>query len=229
MAIAPGAAVTPESINFTSGTPASTTGSATTQASGSSFVIVLRSYGDNYTTVTDTFSNTYTLQRKIQNTSDTDWMHIYLCSNGSGGAGHKPTLTTSSTQQTIIGLHEITGGAAAILDLVSTGAFDQSSPFGDSVTSTNAADMIVGYFGSNGAATTVTYTPGAGFSTFTSAGFNTGTDGLSFGVAYQVVAATGTYNPAFTVSSGIRGPAITLALKAAAGGGGDTLMGQICL
>ena len=216
-AIAPGAALPNEEINLTSGTPGGTAGSITTQVSNSSFVIVLRAYANNFTTVTDTFSNTYSLQRAIQNTSDGDWLAVYLCSSCTGGSGHKPSITVSGSEMVSMGLFEITGGAASIVDVVSTGAFDTSSPFGDPVTSTNANDMILGLFGSNGAATTVTYTTGTGFTLFPSAGSTIGTNGLSLGVSYQVVSSTGTYNPAFTVSSGIRGPCITLALKASTG------------
>ncbi len=218
MTIAAGAAVTPESISLTGGVATTTAGSTTTQASGSTFVIILRAYSDNYSAVTDSFSNTYTLQRKIQNTSDTDWLHIYLCSNGTGGAVHKPKVTSAITQLVNFGLHEITGAASSSVDVVSTGAFDQATPFGDPVTSTNANDIILGYFGGNGSTTTVTYTPGSGFTTFPSAGFNTGTDGLSTAVVYQVASSTGTYNPAITASAGGRGAAITLALKASASG-----------
>lgn len=219
MTIAVGAVVTPENIAASNGTPVSTSGSATTSASGSSFLIALRSFGDVYTTVTDNKSNTFTLQRKIQNTGDGDWLHIYLCSNGTGGAGHKPTLTVSSSLNVVYGLIELTGGAASILDAVSTGAFDSSSPFGDSVTSTNANDLILGFYGNNAAAGTIIFTPGAGFATVTAAQFTDGTSSLTLGVASQVVSSTGTYNPAFTVSSGSRGPAITLALKGAGGTG----------
>lgn len=227
MTISIGVAVTPEEINVTSGTPTTTTGSATTQASGSSFLIPLRAYGDLYSAVTDSFNNTYTFQGKKQNTSDGDWLHLYLCQNGTGGASHKPKVTVSGTELVSFGLFEVQGAATASLDAVSAGVFDSSSPFGDALTTTNAADMVIGLFGSNGAAGTVTYTPGSGFSTFTGAGSSIGTNGLSFGVAYQVVAATGTYNPAFTVSSGNRGPALTIALKAAAAASNKQLLSML--
>jgi type II secretory pathway component HofQ len=213
-----------ENSGTTSGGNVTQTGSITTAASGSSFLAVIRAYGSP-TGVTDSKGNTYVLVFSTQNTTDTDWLAVYMATNGTGGATHRITASFGAgLNPVILGLIEITGGATSSITDTSATAFDQASPFGQSITTANANDLILGFFGSNGAATTVTYTAGSGFTMLAAGTFVTGTDGLSVGVSTQVVSATGTYNPAFTVSSGNKGPTISLALKQLAGGGGGTLL-----
>jgi hypothetical protein len=84
--------------------------------------------------------------------------------------------------------------------------------------------MLVGIFGGNGTTGTVTYTAGGSFTLLSAATYATGTDGLSCGVSTRIVSATGTYDPAFTVSSGARGPTITVALKQLAAAANSKLL-----
>jgi hypothetical protein len=219
MAIDVGQSIVEAIASVTGGVATSIAGSVTTTASGSSFVIFVRAYAAP-TSVTDSKSNVYTLVQSTQNPSESDWLSVYLCVNGTGGATHRPTVTTGVTlNPVILGLIEIVGGATSSATDGSSTVHDTASPFGSPLTTTNANDIVLSLFGGNGTVATVTYTANGSFTLVSAATFTTGTDGLSVGVAKQVVSATAAYDAAWTVSAGSRGPVVTMALKQLAGGG----------
>jgi hypothetical protein len=195
-----------------SGSPTSTTGSVTTSASSSSFIIFANIFFGVLAAANDNKSNTYTRLGSIENTTDGNQLDVWLCTNGAGGAGHKPTVTGPFGTTATVGFIEITGAeTSSVLDGVIQLIFDQASPFGADVTTANAHDLILGIFGSS--IGPVTYTAGSGFTLVTAA------SGNEVGVAKRLVTSTGTYNPAFTLSSGSRGPAATIAFKDFGSGG----------
>jgi hypothetical protein len=208
-----------EEISYSSGVATSTTGSLTTAATGSTFLIVFRDYSPATTTVTDTKSNSYT-QIGSTVTIGSTALSAWLCVNCTGGSGHKPTVTKSSGDLGVVSFSEITGTATASATDGTAGAgLDTSSPFDATVTTTNANDLIVGIGSGDGFTTTITYTPGAGFTLITAPSNSSGTNALSLGVMTRNPGATGTYGPNFTVSSGPNAGVITFALKELAGGG----------
>jgi hypothetical protein len=205
--------------------PASTTGTITT-TTGSLFLVVVRMFSGVMTAVTDSKSNTYGIVQQVQNTTDGDYLEVWKCENGTGGAGHKPTVTAPFGTTAFVELIEVTGAATASAIDVSASVFDQASPFGVDVTTTNPNVLVIGMYGNTVGSDPVTFTAGGSFTLDTNATSTDNSANFSVGVATRHVSATGTYNPAFTVGSGSRGPAVTLAIKDSGGGAAVPSQGQ---
>jgi hypothetical protein len=204
-----------------SATPTAPSSGSINTTTGSTFFCVARDYSPSVTAATDNYSNTYS-QVGTTVTIGSTGLSVWMCENGTGGTGHKPSVTKSTGDLISFSFFEVTGSlTASSLDGTAGAGLDTSSPFNATVTTGNANDLIITVGGSNGAATTITYTPGAGF-TLAGSGVTwaTGTNGLALGVMSQNVSATGTYGGNFTQSSGTQAGVITFALKDAGGGGG---------
>src|SRR6185437_12296451 len=103
---------------------------------------VIRAYSPSVTAVTDNFSNSYSLVASQANGSTTTY--VYLCTNGSGGSTHRPSITQSSGDLASVSFSEITGGATtSLLDGAASTVLDASSPFNVTVTTANAIDLVV--------------------------------------------------------------------------------------
>jgi len=141
-----------------------TTGSVTTNASGSGFVIVMHS-GSSTPSVSDSFGNTYVQIGSTQQYNFSNrWGAIFYCAKGTGGAGH--TATGSSG-----------GGAVDIsvylIEITTTNGFgvtlDQASQIASStlhttaISTTNANEAIIAAFcgASTNAAATHTVSGGS--------------------------------------------------------------------
>ena len=199
-----------------SNTPTTLTAGINTGATGSSFLIVTCEYSASLTTVTDTFSNSYSLL--TSQVTGSRLLSVYLCTNGSGGTAHKPTLTKSAGDVTACCFGEVTGGATTSLTDGTAGtALDSSSPFNATVTTTNPVDLVITAGSCDGASNPVTYTPGSGFTLHSTMSFTNGANSDSIGIMYQRVTSTGTYGGNFTTSSGTNTAVITFALKEFAG------------
>lgn len=213
-----------------SATDTTTTGSVTTAASGSSFLIgCLWPHSDTVVSVGDNKGNTFVAQGSVtDDPGDGFKAQWYLCTNGTGGTGHTFNLKISSTDPKALFVIEITGGAtSSLVDGTPSGALDTSSPFDSPVTTTNANDLIATLVASSGSTAVITFNGG-----FTA--LNTDTSFTSAATATQVVSATGTYSPAATTTTGLNAIVITIALKASAVGnvtitptvGSDTISGN---
>lgn len=211
-----------EEKTFNSNVPTALTGSLNTSATGSYFFVVVRAYSPSANTITDTFSNTWTLLGSQANGSTTTYMYIGAASDGSPGAGgstHRPTISKATGDVASVSFFEVTGAASSsVQDGTLASVLDSSSPFNQTITTTNATDLIIGIGASNSAANPTTYTPGTGFSLASSSSFTNGTNSDTIGVMSQRVTSTGTYGPNFTTSSGTNAAVLTFALKEASSG-----------
>jgi hypothetical protein len=218
MAIAAGASQKAQS----SSTASLTTAAITTQVSGSSFLVFPVYVTGNLaasTPITDSKGNTYTaIGTEVTNGGLGVSMRPYLCTNGTGGASHTFSMANTSTSVAAMAVLEITGGlTASLLDQYVASVVSSGPPFNQPVTTSAQADELVVAFGvSNSSSATVNYTVGGSFSKQQEQ-----TDGatvVSLCLATRVVSATGAYDPAWNPSAGTTVTAITLSLKAAAGG-----------
>ena len=222
-----------EEHTFGSGTPLTLTGTINTSATGSYFYCGIRAYSPSANTITDTYANTWTLSGSQANGSTTTYVYKGAAANGSPGAGgtsHTVTISKATGDTAVATFFEVTGAATSSVEdgaLVSN--LDASSPFNQTVTTTNTIDLIIAICASNSSANPTTYTPGSGFSLASSSSFTNGTNVDTLAVMSQRVTSIGTYGPNFTTSSGTNAAVLTFALKEAGGGPSDTLMGQICL
>ena len=82
-----------EEDTFGSGIPTATTNSLNTSATGSYFFVVIRAYSPSANTITDTYSNTWSLLGSQANGSTTTYVYMGASAGGGTGAGgtsHKP-------------------------------------------------------------------------------------------------------------------------------------------
>jgi len=127
-----------------------TTNAVTTQSSGSTFIIdVCWDNSATITTISDSKSNTYTIQGTVQGNSGGQSKGVrYICVNGTGGASHTATVLCSNTGAfPSIFFTEIKGGlTSGIVDIHIQGQ-DDTSPFGASTgTLAQANECVVSFF-----------------------------------------------------------------------------------
>jgi hypothetical protein len=202
---------------YSSGTPFPTN-SINSAASGSSFFIVIISFGAVSYTITDNKGNgsgAFVQQGSTSNnTSDGITLAAFLATNVAGGSGHVFSITPAGgSVQLEVYVCEVTGGAtSSLVDVLAGPTFGfLGNPSSNPVTTTNANDLILAVFQNNTNPIT-TFTPGAGFTSIV----QSATDGNI--LVGQVVSATGTYDPSIGFSpSGGRTQMVTIALKAAGG------------
>lgn len=115
-----------------SGTSSVTTNSVTSQSSGSTFVIdVIFDSTTTVTSISDSKSNTYTLQGSTQTNNPGDVKTArYICVNGTGGATHNATATFSAVGAVpSIFFTEIKGGLTSGIVDIHVQANGDSPPF----------------------------------------------------------------------------------------------------
>lgn len=189
-----------------------TTGTITTQVSGSSFLVGTMCGNVAGTSCwSDNMGNTYTAVGTEQNNSGQGIRcQMYICNNGVGGAGHQWTQVFAD-RFTIAACYavEITGAAlTSILDVVAQG--NTTTPFNFPVTTVNANDMVVSIFRALPASAAITAN---GSFTLLDSAANSFTSGLM----YRSVTAAGAYDPAPTIASGTASCWITASFKEASG------------
>lgn len=202
---------------FTLGTPVNAP-AISTNATGSAFFMFVIGFGGGLTfSVSDNQGNTanYVQQGTTSNDSaDGISTAAFLCVNGAGGSNH---IFSASASASVGGLNlyalEITGAAtSSAVDQVNgcnTGFL--GNPGSNSVTTTQAADLILGVL-QNNSNTVTSFTPGSGFTTINSRTF----DGSC--LVGQVVSSTGTWDPDIGFApSGGRNTLFTIAIKSLAG------------
>ena len=143
---------------------------------------------------TDNFSNTYTQIGIEQNNSGQGIRcNLYACANGAGGAGHQWTQVFADRFSPMACYaFEVTGAAlSGILDVVAQG--NTGATFNFPVTTTNANDLVVSIFRGNSASGVITAN---GSFTLLDSAANT----MTTGVMTRIVSATGTYDPAPTIT-----------------------------
>lgn len=205
-----------------------TTAAITTAATGS--VIVRLMEWDNtlnFTSITDSKSNTYT-QISVERTISTIKGRAYYKENATGGASHTFSGAVSSSANISLYVLEITGA-------LTSGALDQSnsqtdaaSPFtSPSITTTQAAELIWAGLIGNSATTPATHAESTGFTIqndVTTGGPDwTGCD------ASKIVASTGTYNSSFTENGGSSACVFIASFKESGGGGGAVKRNNLML
>lgn len=186
-----------------------TTAAITTAASGSSFVGFVADDGTTGNIPTDSKTNTYTrIGTRFTGVAN---LGVYLCTNGTGGAGHtlNATSTGGSTDLEAY-LLEITGGALASLVDAFPGTQwndDLASPFtSNAVTTTNAIDLILAFTATVTTSGTETLTWGNSFTQVVADGSSAHFSG---GIAQLITGSTGTFNSTFTSAGGGTAEAIS--------------------
>lgn len=200
---------------FTYGSPRTTTVTINTAATGSSFLVAFfTANGDTVNAVSDNKGNTYSSVTSVVDSTNGNKMWLYQTTNGAGGSGHTFTVTMSSGGVVLISGIEVTGAVtASLIDQTNT-AFDSSTPFGCAVTTTVADSLVIGL---------ASVIDGAGTTTFTANGsFTKFREQLAtwhFAAASLAVAATGTYDPAWTQTTYGYAALITINVKSATASG----------
>jgi hypothetical protein len=139
-----------------------TTASATSAASGSTFLIgVSIDNPSTMSTPTDSKGNTYTLVGvEINSAAGLFKSAVYKCENGVGGAGHTASVAITPANTISLHLFEVDGGTP-IVDVSNQGT-DNASPWqSPSVTQTYPLETLVSYITTDGS-TAGTFTAQAG-------------------------------------------------------------------
>jgi hypothetical protein len=182
----------------TSGTTVVTAG-VTTQASGSVFFVTACTTGTYAVTpITDSKSNTYSVIQSWTTTWGTTKCVRAQVTNGTGGASHTFTATTTGSAISGIWALEITGALTASAIDQSNKGNDAATPFDSPNTGTlgQAAEILIGFASDNSSSGTCTYGAGNSFTlldTITNA-----TSGITGANAWKVVAATTADHSSFT-------------------------------
>lgn len=185
---------------LTTGSSPKTTGSITTQASGSTILVGV-AWGElatNINTPTDSKGNTYT-QVGTSHTY-TNWLTsgttLYRCFNATGGAGHTVSVTKTgyATDEVTLTVVEVKNGGV-IQDAQWSEVLEPSTLTSPNVTTTGPAVLVAWWYGDDG---TGPHTASA------NNGFTVIDSLLSVGsviqcaVAVREVSAAGTYNVTWT-------------------------------
>lgn len=203
-----------------------TTATRTSAAASSTFHVT--AIADSVlNTPTDSKSNVYTAAT-TNTTQSTINCRTYRKENGTGGALHTWTISTTGSANLTALVGEAVGVAtASVLDQANQGT-DAATPFGNAIaiTTTQAGEIIFASLSGNSAVTPATHAESTGFTICETV--TTGGPDWPGALAYKVVASTGTYNASFTEASGTNASVHIVSYKDA-GAAADTLMGQIIL
>jgi hypothetical protein len=184
---------------------------ATTEASGNSYLVLLSWSSANISSLVDSKGNTYTLLGSVLTAGAGQKSAAYFCANGVGGADHYATVTFSgNTGGCVIHLIKITGAIASPSDVVAANT-DGASPFTQaSGVLAQANEVIVSFCASDSGANPATYAC-TGFTLLSSE-----LDGAAYwtsAVAKQVVAATTSVTPSWTSTGATTANVHTLSFK----------------
>jgi hypothetical protein len=209
----------------TGGGTQGTTGTISTQVTGSTFYVATM-YGNVAGTVVwgDNFGNTYTRVGTEQNNSPQGLRcSLFVCENGAGGAGHQWTQAFADRFSAVSCFGwEVTGQAlSGSLDVVAQGN-DDSSPYSFPITTVNPAAIIFSI--GRSATSSVTTTANGGFTLLDSNPTTT-----TCYVMYRIVSSAGAYDPAPTFSSNSSTAWITADFKESGGGGVPASITPSCI
>ena len=172
-----------------------TTSSITTSATGSTFVLLI-GVTATLNTISDSKSNSYTTIGSNTSAWGVTNIRAYV-TNGTGGASHTFTVTTTGGACISIIAIEITGAdTTASLDKSAQGN-DGATPFDspDTATLAQANEMLIGYAEDDSNGGTCMYGAGNGFTLVESM---TASDRISATSAYKIVASTAGDHASFT-------------------------------
>ena len=186
-----------------------TTTGGTTQATGSAFIAVAvnrdAATGVLPTSVTDSFNNTYTLQKSISYGYSFAEIGLYTAIPGAagyvgGGASHTCTGTWASSEFAIaIGFMEIENVGNGTVDVVPTGTFENASGNNNAIppaiTTTIPKEIVVNCYGSFSGQTITLTGGGAPFSIVVD---QVTTGEINGAISFALPASTGAYNESYT-------------------------------
>jgi hypothetical protein len=198
--------------NITATVPFSTAATGSATNTGSGFIVAVAIIGtQTVTSVTDTFSNTYTRLTPIVDPSFNAGITFerWYCANGTGGASHQATVTLSSIACVFAALIEATGAAitgGAFYNASSSGfhEFPASSPYTASLGVTppvSGALLISCFIGASttGGASTPTLSESSGFTIVGQTNSQGG--GYVPAIGYRAVTGSATYTPSWTMAA----------------------------
>lgn len=177
-----------------------TTGTITS-TTGSLFVLSSAHYTDGVNSaLSDSKLNVYTLATSELSTTNLTQVRIDYKANGTGGASHSFTWTSSDSFYGVLSASEISGATTTPLDKT-IGAIDTTSPHSSTATAatTQAAELLLG-MGTNFVGVAPVNDGGAGWVERTNIPGN-GSDTIGLITGTRVVAATSTYAYTWTTGS----------------------------
>lgn len=205
-----------------------TTGSGTSQASGSGFLVGLSwDRARTFSGISDAYSNSWTqIGSEINFASGGYKSRLYYCASGSGGASHTFGFSISGAANTTLNLVAVeiktTNGAGVTFDKTNQ-ANDTSSPYasGATPTTTQAVEMLVAFLSGSSASNPATHAESTGFTIQTGANETNGSNFWPTCLATRAVSSTGAYNCSFT-ESGASGANVFIATFYETSSGGTT-------
>lgn len=196
-----------------------TTTGGTTQATGSTFLVLVDIHTGTLedAVVTDNKGNTYTLVNSITHSFGFCRQGMYLCINGAGGAGHTATATWVHTQTlNTIAFVEYTAVGAGTLDATPTGVDNTagSPTVPPSITTSVANELVFNSFATFGAQNETVGNSGAPWTIATSNATSAGQNGA---ISYQLVSTPASVADSFTYSGFDYAAALAISIKPASG------------
>lgn len=193
-----------------------TTPARTTQASGS-LIVVGAVWQDNATppTLVDSKGNNLAAIGVVRQVDSSFLAHaqLWACPNAVGGSNHTVTATKVNAFTSIFFVEYLGIALASALDQNTGASLDTVSPLtSGAVTTTSAAQLLIGLVGSSGSGTIV-YTPGNGFTTVGEV-----TDASQFwtgALVERIVSAVGSYETSVAAAPLTSGAALIATFKGA--------------
>jgi hypothetical protein len=182
-------------------------------------VVVVTTASSFTPVITDTFGNTYTnifqgVQLSTTVTAQTRFYHMFYCAKGTGGTNHVITATYDSDYPSVYFTEIVTGGNGngIALDTYTTNPTGTSPYTGTSITTSAVNEIILSFVALNSFSTTVTMTPGVGYTKIN----EQKTLGYVVGAtAYQYANTIGSYGASWTASASVDTSIAIVAFKAA--------------
>ena len=172
------------------------------------YVVVFFDTG-SFVSFADSHSNTYTQVGTEATSINGAKVRRYLCESGVGDASHTFTLNITPAGSIVVFPIAITGAAATALDQAATPNDDSASPYvSNSVTTTQANELLVSCTCDEGGSAGTTHTEGTGFTVLTE--YTDGTSMNTSCIATRSVSSTGSYNSSFTLGAAVSASLVTL-------------------
>ena len=196
------------------------TGAVNTAASGSNFLLLICASAAPTPTVSDNFSNTYTLKNTFPVNGAYENVYVYECDGGTGGTGHAATVSFGSTAMAFHALLiEVVNGvydtgaytSVATSTTQTTASITTASGVGALVLAHLA---VVGY-------TTTTLTSEL-FGNVVASNLAGATYGTGYALATETVASSSTVSDTFTLGTAAPAATVILSMKYQSGSGGGS-------
>jgi hypothetical protein len=194
-------------INGAATTTFSTAATASATTTGSGFIVAAAFAGNlTVTSVTDTFSNTYTHLTRIYDAGTNFGLERWYCANGTGGASHQANIVMSGAATVFAALIEAKNAATSGFYVATNDTayqYSSASPYSTSLAvsppATGALLLSCFVTGVNGSAVSPTLTESSGFTIIGQENLDTG--GYVPALAYYVISSSATYTPSWTAAS----------------------------